>query len=288
MIRILVFGIVALTASISVVCQMPVFSLVSPPDQSLVTSENVTLIGQISTAEVDKLIINGHRFDVDKGRFEIHLPILLGKNVLKIAAYNSQDTHLHTITRKVVRRQTHPDINDLPWAKKEIEDISTLGIMQGYLNGYFKPHKPVARSELATSLFFQEKLSSNSIVIKDISETYWATPYIREAVHQKLMNLYADKTFRPYRFVTRAEAIVVLLRYANQPYLKKVSISPFSDVSQTHWAAGAITKARDLKLIRNTNQFYPDDYVTRAELAYSLSKLPKIKAKITNLYQWPN
>lgn len=140
---------------------------------------------------------------------------------------------------------------DLPpnyWAGKPIEYLATLGIMGGYPDRTFRPESPISRGELAAILG-----------LNNIS--------------------------RPADKVSRAEAAVMFARYSRLYVKSAVTNKPFPDVAKSDWAAPAIAACRDagyFEYLAGQN-FKPNQALTRAEAAETLSKTPKIKAQIKKL-----
>jgi len=84
---------------------------------------------------------------------------------------------------------------------------------------------------------------------------------------------YEDNTFRPENSLTRAEMAVILANLAGAEKGETVNIN-YNDVSKGHWAAWAITYVSEKGYFKGyeNNEFRPDRYITRAELAVVLCK----------------
>ena len=61
--------------------------------------------------------------------------------------------------------------------------------------------------------------------------------------------------------------------------------SPYWDVPKSYWAQPFIRTAYSLKLISDSNQFYPDQPMTKAELTAILAKLPHIKTQLKKKFK---
>ncbi|REK74214.1 S-layer homology domain-containing protein [Paenibacillus paeoniae] len=107
--------------------------------------------------------------------------------------------------------------------------------------------------------------------------SFSSQPKLKEAGdHSPFMVGYPDGTFQPDRGIVRSEVAAILSRlYTDAAKANKVS---YSDVSEKHWAADAITIATNNKWMVGTgdNKFQPKKQITRAEFAQLL----------TNLYKW--
>lgn len=114
-----------------------------------------------------------------------------------------------------------PDIED-HWARPFIETLAEKNILAGYLDGTFRPNRPVERDEFAAVIdqAFNEKpvrkIKSGS-VYKDVPADYWAVPAIAEAYESGMMTGYPGGFFRPNQNISRVEALVALQKSLNSP-----------------------------------------------------------------------
>ena len=85
--------------------------------------------------------------------------------------------------------------------------------MRGNENKQFKPNDYITRQDLAitlTNLLNQNTSYGNANrQLKDISKAYGQTS-IELLVQLGVINGYSDDTFRPYNYITRAEAVVLI------------------------------------------------------------------------------
>lgn len=112
-----------------------------------------------------------------------------------------------------------PDIQG-HWAQPFIESLAEQDIVTGYLDGTYRPERPVARDEYAAMIrqaFDQEQERSldNGSAYNDVPEGYWAAPAIEEAYEMGFMTGYPGGFFRPEQQLSRAEALMVLARNLN-------------------------------------------------------------------------
>lgn len=112
-----------------------------------------------------------------------------------------------------------PDTAD-HWAQPFIENLAERDIVTGYLDGTFRPERPVDRDEFAAILrdaFSQqtERQIAGGSVYKDVPKEYWAAPAIEEAYQMGFMQGYPGGYFRPQQGVTRVEALVALAQNLN-------------------------------------------------------------------------
>jgi hypothetical protein len=173
--------------------------------------------------------------------------------------------------------ESFPDVPKDYWARSPIEFMATLGIMNGYHDGLFRPEETVTRAELATMLIKLRELDVNDAMsdpYPDVSKDYWAAKYIKAASYINAMKSYPDGSFKPDNKVTRVEGVVILSRYTDAPEPKALSKDPFVDISRTHWAASSIMAAQNYGILDYLigKKFDPNKGLTRAELAEMLSK----------------
>ena len=180
------------------------------------------------------------------------------------------------------------DISENYWARKPVEYLATLGVMGGYPDGTFLPEKPLTRGELAAILVkakgFEAKPVSKTN-FRDVSAQDWLAPYIDMVVKRKYMGGFPDKTFRPHKKVTRAEAAVIFSKFAGLYVKSKVSEKVFPDVAKQHWASPSIAAAKEAGFFEflSGRNYEPSNYLTRSEAAEILSKTAFLKSKIIKL-----
>jgi len=106
------------------------------------------------------------------------------------------------------------------WAQPFITPLAEENLLAGYLDGTYRPDRPVARDEFAAVLRQsfnpdqQRQIASGSIY-KDVPADYWAAPAIEEAYEAGFMTGYPGGFFRPQQSVSRAEALVALSQNLN-------------------------------------------------------------------------
>lgn len=195
------------------------------------------------------------------------------------------------VTLKIEAVKNLKHFNDVPsdyWAKDAIEYLATLSMMTGYPDDTFRPAQPLTRAELAALLVkakgFEVKEPDHDL-FSDLPASHWASPYIEVALKRKYMYGYPDQKFRPWKEVTRAEAIIVLIKFAGLTEPASISSKPFPDIQKNHWAARSIAVAKQngmLEYLSGSN-FEPDKPFSRAEAAEVISKTGFAKEKIQEL-----
>ncbi|RUS42669.1 S-layer homology domain-containing protein, partial [Cohnella sp. AR92] len=146
--------------------------------------------------------------------------------------------------RSVAEPKPFADIPSAHWAKSAVEEVVGLGLMSGTADGRFLPDKPVTRAELAAILTRLPFLAAAGKEAESFPDTagHWAEAAILKARSAGLMNGFADGTFKPDRFLSRAEAVVILNKLIGLQAVR--AEAPFyADVPRTYWAFQAIQAA---------------------------------------------
>lgn len=154
-----------------------------------------------------------------------------------------------TILAKVAEKEatgsgvTFSDVPSSYWGADAIAKVAKMGLMNGYIDGTFKPNQPLTRAEMAS---LTAMLSPNSTTsgrgFSDITG-HWAQAAIKKAQDIGIMNGYSDGTFRPNSKLTRAEAVTAINRVLGRGPLMGVTQPGWNDVPVSHWAFGDIEEA---------------------------------------------
>ena len=172
------------------------------------------------------------------------------------------------------------------WAKEEILNWQSKGLMTGYADGSFKPDNPVTRAEFMTlvnrAFGFKAKAQ---ISFSDVLNEAWYHDEIAKAVAAGYIKGYEDGSIKPDNRISRQEAAVVLVRLLKLKAVTKGSeISKFKDVERIHvWAKSAINTVVSGKYMSGypDETYRPANPITRAETVKVLSK------SIGELYNLP-
>ncbi|HZD60112.1 MAG TPA: S-layer homology domain-containing protein, partial [Anaerolineae bacterium] len=110
--------------------------------------------------------------------------------------------------------KSFPDIPSDYWDTKQILSLANYDIVNGGLDGRFRPTDSLTRSELAKLLTtaFILKESTESLTYTDLSTSHWAFDFICKTVAGGLMNGFPDNTFRPDAKTTRAQVAKILVQ----------------------------------------------------------------------------
>ncbi len=184
--------------------------------------------------------------------------------------------------------KTFPDVPPGYWARKPIEYLTTLDIMDSYEDGKFYPTKEITRGELAVLLIKAKGFEVSKDIkvrFKDVPLQTYEAPFISLAVERQYINGFPDGTYQPEKRLTRAEAAAILARFSGLYQKPKLGKAPYWDVPADHWAASSIAATKDAGLFAYIGDrgFGPKMFLTRAEAAEIISKTPLAKQKIEAL-----
>jgi fibronectin type 3 domain-containing protein len=168
------------------------------------------------------------------------------------------------------------DISEDFWARNYIIDLAQRGIINGYPDGTFRPARQITRAEFIKTLFLATGKQPTAFFkgyFPDVLVIHWAWAYIEKAKELGLISGYADGSFRPNQYITRAEVAKIIALTGN--YSLGVSGKSFQDVSESYWAYQYIEAIKRNGIINGypDGTFRPENYTTRAESAKILYQL---------------
>lgn len=104
----------------------------------------------------------------------------------------------------------------------------------------------------------------------DVTTANWFGPHISYLFSNNMMSGYTDGTFKPYKEITRGEAMILLGRAQGWDGTKRST--QFPDVGPINSASGYIQSAYELGIVSgfSSGSFKPYQSVTRAEMAMLL------------------
>lgn len=111
---------------------------------------------------------------------------------------------------------TYTDVTNDYLANTAISTMTGLGIVQGRSATTFDPKAPITRAQFAAICArFDTGVSSGRRTFSDISG-HWAEKYIERAAELGWIQGFADGTFRPDTYITRAQAMTMINRVLNR------------------------------------------------------------------------
>lgn len=149
--------------------------------------------------------------------------------------------------------ETSAHFSDVPndmWCRKAVETLSTLGVINGYHDGTYKPDGSITRAEFAAIAMRFAVVTDGSASFTDVTGSYWAYNSIMSAAGYGWIGGYSDGTFKPKAYITRAEVVTIvnnmLGRSADKNYVDKnyETLKIFPDVTSSgYWAFYGIVEA---------------------------------------------
>ena len=161
------------------------------------------------------------------------------------------------------------DINSSHWAYDSVINLAEKFILNGYLDGTFKPESNITRAEFAKII-----VSATGSVdpyalstFKDVNNGDWYYSYVSTAYSMGYITGYPDGTFRPNDNITRADICTIVNRVLKA---ENTSVSAFKDDSSIPSYAKDAVYALNSKGVINGYQdgtFAPLTFATRAQTA---------------------
>jgi hypothetical protein len=274
----------------------------TPVDKSIIYHDHVKVSGRIEVIPGDgtepptgplTVKIDGINIPVNKDlTFQAEVPVeALGKKLLVIeAADTAGDYVAHEV--RLVRLINFADVPEGYWAKAPIENTGTVGLVEGYPDGTFRPDRDLTRAELATLMVRAKgiKLPDRTAkkVFKDVNPDFWGAKYIEIAKQEGLIKGYPDGTFRPNNKINKAEGIAILVRFENMKVAYEVYEKPYWDVSTSYWGAKYIQAAKEQGMLKyvQRNYLYPKNNLARSEAVEMFSHTTLAGTRIMDLYTW--
>ncbi len=108
------------------------------------------------------------------------------------------------------------DIYESDWYNTAIATMEKLGIVNGRYEGFFAPNENITRAEFAVICARFD--NSEFTVTDEFTDVngHWAEEEIHEAAAHGWIRGYEDGSFRPDRYITRAEAMTMINRVLNR------------------------------------------------------------------------
>jgi hypothetical protein len=273
-----------------------------PKDKAIIYDDHIEVSGRVEVISGDEtqgapgmvsIKANGVNLPLKEDlTFSADIPVdKVGKKLVLFEATDTAGDYTAQELR-LVRLVSFDDVPQGYWAKMPIENTGTVGLVEGYPDGTFKPERALTRAELATLLVRAKgiKLPDRSArkVFRDVKPTFWAAKYIEVAKREGLIKGYPDQTFRPNNKINKAEGIAVLARFENLKVASEVFEKPYWDVSANHWAAKYIEAAKHAGMLKYVKRNYlkPKNNLPRSEAVEMFSKTSLAGGRIKDLYTW--
>lgn len=171
--------------------------------------------------------------------------------------------------------QSYEFCDAIKWAKIN-------GIFEGYSDGTFRPSEPITRVEALKVILKAFNVNiltyqGGAFGFYDLTENAWYMPYIKTALTLGIANGYADSSFRPNNYVSRIEALKLMLNTAvindnlivpvisyGQPY------PDTPDTPDTKWYLSYAWFSKKHDLVPVKTALFPSAYMSRGAMAEML------------------
>jgi hypothetical protein len=164
------------------------------------------------------------------------------------------------------------DIDD-HWGETYIDEAHTEGYVEGYDDNTFKPDQYITRAEIAklVAMWLNMDITDddcNPDAFSDVSCSQWYGKYISYLFLQEIVEGYDDGTYGPGKYVSRAEALKVLIfaKMLQDTDMSDIT-NPFTDVSLDQWFYNVVMIGYKLDIVDGYGDgtFKPVNSVSRAE-----------------------
>ncbi len=132
------------------------------------------------------------------------------------------------------------DVENERWSNKAISTIAKGNYINGYEDGTFKPANPITRAEfvtIAARIYAVDEVYTYDVDFTDV-KGHWAEKYINYATASGWIDGYEDNTFKPDKYITRAEVMKIINHVLNRR-VKEEGLIPdakrWVDNSQDKW-----------------------------------------------------
>lgn len=114
----------------------------------------------------------------------------------------------------------------------------------------------------------------------DVSQDYWARPFIQALAERNILTGFPDGTFKPEQAVTRAEFAAIIQKAFNQTQARQLPAGGFRDVPSNYWAASAITRAYEAGFMSGypDNSFRPNQRIPKVQAIVALTSGLRLNA----------
>lgn len=188
----------------------------------------------------------------------------------------SVDKYLVNESKREIPAEIYKEV-EKHWARQAILEMLQRGIITGYENKTIKPDNRITRAELAVLLMKAKGIvpKEDSLGFEDEAKVpEWATGYIKEAVRLKIITGYQDNTIRANQEITRAEAVVMLIKAFKEDHSED-KLKGFKDYDNIPgWARGYLSTAyaNNILVGYQDNTIRAGNTITRAEIITMLLK----------------
>lgn len=155
-----------------------------------------------------------------------------------------------------------------PWAYDDIHQATNNGVIEGN-GGKINPKGYITRAEftkLMVMLLGIDLKEDDPLLFDDVRVEDWFYPYIHAGVKENIVSGYTDSEFQPYRYITRQEMAVIMVRALN---IQPAASATLKDLNEAAvWAQASVKAVAAASVMQgDAGYFRPLDLATR-EMAF--------------------
>lgn len=143
----------------------------------------------------------------------------------------------------------YPDVEEGTYVSDAISILSNLGIVNGYVDGNFKPNASISRAEMAKMIcetLGYDRVSEIKTPFNDVEPKHWASGYINTAYNLGIINGYGNGNFGPEDTITFEQAVKMMVC--------ALGYEPMA-AQKGGWPTGYLTVANSIKMTANISDF---------------------------------
>lgn len=267
----------------------------SPKDKASTQNSRIMISG--ITGPTYWLKANGVKVEVNEdGAFDAAAILHPGKNLLVVESGTSA-AQKQSYRARMLRIVTYDDIENYSsgkphWARRQVLNLATLGIIEGYPDNTFIPEQAITRGELATWLSRAKGLKTfvpKNDVFYDVPREHWRAPYIKAVTDLGYMKGETKDKFGIDDPVSRSDAVETFVKAYGLKVVSRKGI-PFDDVSESAAYYPAIAAAYENGMIigypGKARTFGPQFKMKRAEAVLLIASLPNMRPAAVDLYDF--
>jgi len=163
------------------------------------------------------------------------------------------------------------DITKNHWAFNYVMYLTEKKSISGYADGSFKPDRNISRAELLKIVLNAYKGDINYVdynkEFTDVSNSDWFSKYVNYGIRNNIIEGYSDSLFMPGRFISRAEAIKIILLASGINIPTTLEKADYIDTPKNAWYTKYLifTSRNGITQGYKDGRFLPDRAITRAE-----------------------
>lgn len=280
----------------------PTFSQTSGPEGVSITLKhsNFDTVKMYYTLDGSDPTINSKLFNVSASYYQpaLNQPIIINNRTEIRAVAIGAGKMDSAVASTMINGEgaMFNDLGDYPWARAEIEDLCTKGIIKGMGQARFAPAEPLTRAQFATMIVLalgEKPVPGSDSSFADVKSPEWYYGYVEKAAAMGLIKGYPDKTFGPNKVLSRQEMIAIVVQ-AMGVKVTSDSISPdllapfYCETRVSDWARGYLACAENLGILEHGHMVVETDKglslnaqapATRAEAAVAVYRMLDPKTK---------